>query len=45
MMIAFGLQKPVDEIEIKSNKIEDINGKERLVQRKKKHKKISDMLM
>lgn len=44
MMTAFGLQKPVDEIEIKSNKIEDIDREERLVQRKKKHKKISDML-
>lgn len=44
MMTAFGLQKKVDEIEIKFGTTEDINGKEKLVHRKKKHKKISDIL-
>ena len=45
MMTAFGLQKKVDEIEIKPNDANNIKNKNAaMLQKKKKHKKISDML-
>ena len=45
MMTAFGLQKKVDEIEIKPNDTNNIKNKNAaMLQKKKKHRKISDML-
>ncbi len=45
MMTAFGLQKKVDEIEIKPNDANNIKNKNAaMLQKKRKHKKISDML-